>query len=141
MNRSHRAQSPSRPVAKQWGPEIPDDVRQALDRLRAFAPDVIVAGHGPVTDASAIDTTQQYLLRLENLARDAYAAGLTPLEAARRADLGTFRALLNTERLVGNLHRAYAEIRGGAPGSPVDLAAAIADMAAYGGGRLPECLA
>lgn len=112
-----------------------------LDRLRAYEPAVIVAGHGPVTDASAITATRRYLTWLDELARAAHAAGLSPLRAARQADLGPFAALLNPERLVGNLHRAYAELDGAAPGDPIDLAAAIADMAAYNDGRMPECLA
>ena len=113
----------------------------ALDRLRAYEPEMIVAGHGPVTDAAAIAVTEHYLTWLDELACDAHAAGLSPLEAARRADLSPFGRLLNPERLVGNLHRAYAELDGAQPGDPIDLAGAIADMASYSDGRLPECLA
>jgi cyclase len=113
----------------------------ALDRLRAFAPEVIVPGHGPVTDAGAIDNTERYLTWLADLARDAHTRGLSPLEAAKEADLGPFANLLDPERLAGNLHRAYAELDGALPGAPIDLGAAILDMAMYGGGALPECLA
>ncbi|MGH3493067.1 MAG: MBL fold metallo-hydrolase [Sciscionella sp.] len=113
----------------------------ALDRLRAFAPEVIMPGHGPVTTATAIQDTADYLTWLAELASEAHAAGLTPLEAARQADLTAFTHLLNPERVVGNLHRAYAEIDGAAPGAPLDLPAAIGDMAAYSNGRLPQCLA
>lgn len=112
----------------------------ALDALRRFEPLVIVAGHGEVTDASAIDEAARYLTWLGELAADAHGRGLPPLEAARRADLSEFAHLHNTERLAGNMHRAYAELDGAAPGAPLDLNAAIIDMVDYGGG-MPECLA
>jgi cyclase len=115
--------------------------RAALEQLRAFAPEVIVAGHGPVTDAGAIAATEDYLTWLAALARDGHARGLSPLEAAQQAELGPFAALRNPERLAGNLHRAYAELDGAIPGAPIELGPAIRDMAAYNGGGLPECLA
>lgn len=112
----------------------------ALDTLRGFDPLVIVPGHGPVADASAIDEAGRYLTWLGQLAADAHGRGLSPLEAARNADLGPFAGLHNTERLAGNMHRAYAELDGAAPGAALDLGAAIVDIADYGGG-MPECLA
>ena len=47
----------------------------------------------------------------------------------------------DAERIVGNLHRAYAELGGAEPGAPIDLAAALGDMVAYNGGRPLTCLA
>jgi cyclase len=113
----------------------------ALDRLRAFGPEVVVSGHGPVTGVDEIAATERYLTWLDSLARDAHARGLSPLEAARQADLGPFATLRNPERLAGNLHRAYAELDGALPGAAIDLGAAIRDMTIHNGGRLPECLA
>ena len=51
----------------------------------------------------------------------AKAAGLSPLQAARATDLGEFKDLLDSERIVGNLHRAYLELDGAERGAPVDL--------------------
>jgi len=112
----------------------------ALSALRDFDPSVIVAGHGQVADPSEIDATERYLTWLTQLAAEAHARGLSPLEAAQSADVGEFAQLHNAERLAGNLHRAYAELDGAEPGAPLDLAAAIVDIANYGGG-MPECLA
>ena len=67
--------------------------------------------------------------------------GLTPLEAARDADLGAFAELLDPERLVGNLHRAFAECDGAPPGAPIDVAAALLDMVTYNGGVPLRCMA
>lgn len=113
----------------------------ALGMLRALDPSVIVPGHGPVTDTSAIDEAERYLTWLTRTAADAHARGLSPLEAAREADLSEFAHLHNPERLPGNLHRAYAEIDGAAPGAALNLGAAILDIAGYGDGTMPECLA
>ena len=50
--------------------------------------------------------------------------------------MSAFSTWLDPERLVGNLHRAYAEITGGT----VDLQAAFGDMITFNGGPL-RCLA
>ncbi|MEW2131965.1 hypothetical protein [Streptomyces sp. NPDC005435] len=64
---------------------------------------------------------------------------VSPLEAALGADLGEYAELLDPERLVGNLHRAYAEDAGTAPGAAVDLGAACADMITFNDGRPLSC--
>ena len=72
-------------------------------------------------------------------ARAGKAAGLTPLQTARETDLGRYRKLLDAERIVGNLHRAYADLDGGPPGRPIDVLAAFADMVGYNGGQPLRC--
>ena len=113
----------------------------ALDRVRALGAQTIVPGHGGVCGPDSIDAVAGYLRLVQDLAADAHAAGASPLEAARQADLGPYADLLDAERIVGNLHRAYAELDGGAPGEPIDVVAAFADMVAYNGGRPLRCLA
>jgi cyclase len=107
--------------------------------VAAFGATAIVPGHGGVCDASALEGIARYLRFVQQTAATARAAGMTPLEAARSADLGEFGELLDHERLVGNLYRAYAELDGAPPGSPVDLAAAFADMVAFNGGQPLRC--
>jgi cyclase len=111
---------------------------RALERMRALRAAVVVPGHGPVGGPELIDETEAYLHRLRQLAQDGLRRGLSPLEAAREADLGGFSGLLDSERLVGNLHRAYAELTGLAPGARIDVAASFAEMVAFHGG-LPAC--
>ncbi|MFE7748963.1 MBL fold metallo-hydrolase [Streptomyces sp. NPDC057428] len=111
---------------------------KALGRLRAMEPAVVVPGHGPVGGPELIDATRAYLVRVRELAEDGLRRGLGPLRAAREADLGEFGGLLDPERLVGNLHRAYAELGGLAPGDRIDVAASFKEMVAYNGG-LPDC--
>jgi cyclase len=90
-----------------------------LERLRALGAETIVPGHGPVTDAACFAPIERYVRFVQDVAREAFAAGLTPLEAARRADLGEFAAWPESERLVANLHRAYAELAGEPDGAPI----------------------
>jgi cyclase len=112
----------------------------SLERLRALQPTVIVPGHGPVCGPDAIDTQVAYLRFVQEVARDGFDQGRSPLDSARRARLGPFESLTDRERLVGNLHRAYSELRGEPLGTPIDPAA-YRDMVEYNDGRLPRCLA
>ena len=112
----------------------------ATERLRSFPATTIVPGHGAVCGPSVLDRLEAYYRFVLRTAEEGRAAGLPPLEAARSADLGEFADLTDSERLVGNLHRAYHELAGAEPGSPFDLTAAIGDMLQYAGGPL-RCLA
>ncbi|MEU3298536.1 MBL fold metallo-hydrolase [Streptomyces sp. NPDC006678] len=112
---------------------------RALGLLRSLDAGTVVPGHGPVTDPSAYAATERYLLYVAELAETARAKGLTPLEAAQGADLGEFAALRESERLVANLHRAYAELDGLPEGSPLDIAAVFGDMTVMNGGVPVAC--
>jgi cyclase len=112
-----------------------------LDDIRALGAHTIVPGHGDVCGPEVIDRVADYLVFLQQVAKDGKTAGLSPLEAARQTDLGPFADLLDAERIVGNLYRAYAEVDGAAPGAPIDLLGALSDMVAYNGGRPLRCLA
>ncbi|MFD5566109.1 MBL fold metallo-hydrolase [Kitasatospora griseola] len=111
---------------------------RALDRLLALEPQIVVPGHGPVGGPEVLHATAAYLRWLRDLAEAGRRAGRSALETARAADLGPYATLVDAERLVGNLHRAYAELDGLAPGERLDVAASFREMAAYHGG-LPQC--
>ena len=96
---------------------------------------------GSVCTPAVFDVIERYLVFVRDLARRGVAADASPLEVARETDLGEFADLLDQERIVGNLHRAYAEIRGAARGAAIDVPAAFGDMVAYNGGRPLRCLA
>ncbi|GAA0405839.1 MBL fold metallo-hydrolase [Streptomyces luteireticuli] len=112
-----------------------DGSLRALELLRELDAEVVVPGHGQVTDPGVFDTVERYLRFVEGLAAAGRAAGRSPLEVAREADLGGFAELKESERLVGNLHRAYAD----AEGVPLDLPAVLRDMAEMNGGRPLAC--
>lgn len=98
---------------------------------------VIVPGHGRPCESSLIEVVTGYLRFVLAAARKGIDAGLSPLELARDIDLGGYASWLDSERIVGNLHRAYADL--GAPGHRVDVIAALTDMVAYNNGRPLSC--
>jgi cyclase len=112
----------------------------ALDRLRVLDPDVVVPGHGRVCGKEAIEKQAAYLRFVQDTARAGFDAGTPPLELALATDLGEFGALLDPERIVGNLYRAYSELRGEPLGAPIDPQAYL-DMITFNGGRPLRCLA
>ncbi|MCX4777359.1 MBL fold metallo-hydrolase [Streptomyces sp. NBC_01264] len=112
---------------------------RALELLRSLGAETVVPGHGPLTDPGAYEATERYLRYVAELAREGRAKGLTPLEAARRADLGEFGAWRESERLVANLHRAYAELAGEPEGVPLDILAVLRDMTVMNGGTPILC--
>jgi cyclase len=102
----------------------------------------IVPGHGAVFhDHGPLDDTLDYLRFVLDLAARAVAEEVPPLAAARDTDLGRFASWPDRERIVGNLHRACAELRGTPPGGPIDIVPALTNMVAYNGGRPLSCRA
>ena len=113
----------------------------AVERLKALQPETIVPGHGPVCGAEALDEQLAYFAFVQQVAADAHASGTRPLDAARQADLGRFGEWHDRERLVGNLHRAMAELDGLEPGGDLDILTALGEMVTYNGGQPLRCLA
>jgi cyclase len=110
--------------------------------LRPLAAATTVPGHGPVFhDAEPLEATLDYLRFVLDVAQRSREAGIAPLQAARDTELGRFAGWADAERIVGNLHRACAEMDGTPRGAPIDVLAALSDMVAYNGGRPLTCLA
>jgi cyclase len=109
---------------------------KALDWLAGFAAATVVPGHGSILPGSAfprvLEDHARYLRFVQDTARQARTDGLSPLEAAQRCDLGEFAAWSDRERIVLNLHRAYADV----DDTDVDLPVALADTITYNGGPL-----
>jgi cyclase len=113
----------------------------AIERLRELGASTVVAGHGPIGGPELYDATESYLRWIQRLARQGIEAGLSPLAVAGAADLGEYGELLDRERIVGNLHRAYSEARGESAGTKLDDLTIMLEMVTYNGGRIPTCLA
>ena len=114
---------------------------QAVKRLRELGAETIIPGHGSVCGPEVIDGIEDYLTFIENTAREAFKAGASPLDAARQTDLGQFADWHDSERLAGNLHRAYSELREEPAGTPLDLIPIVSDMVSLNGGQPVRCLA
>ena len=113
----------------------------ALDRVRALGAETIIPGHGPVAGPEVLDDVADYLRFVQQSAKAGYDAGASPLDVARDLDLGRFGEWTDTERIVGNLHRAYSELRGEPRGALIDTAAAFGEMLEYNGNQPLRCLA
>ena len=113
----------------------------ALDRLRELEAETIVPGHGSVCGPEVLDHMEGYLRFVQDMAKDAFESGITPLEAAQQTDLGRFSNWHDSERIAGNMHRAYSELRGESLGTVLDLGPIAADMVELNGGQPVRCLA
>jgi glyoxylase-like metal-dependent hydrolase (beta-lactamase superfamily II) len=114
--------------------------RAALARIRELEPEVLVPGHGPVRRGAEVtallDDLGEYAGFVDTVAREGHAAGRSPLETATAVTDNRFAAWQESERLVGNLHRAYSELDGDPIGTPLPLAAIWPDMVAFHGGPI-----
>ena len=94
---------------------------ETLERLRGLGAEVIVPGHGEVCGPEALDEVEGYLRMVQERARELYEAGVRdPLEGARQIELGRYGEWGESERIVGNLARAFSELRGEPPCHPID---------------------
>ena len=112
-----------------------------LGALGELAPALVIPGHGAPGGPGVLDETASYLKFVQDAAAKAHAAGMTPLKAAAELDLGRYAGLSDSERIVGNLHRAYAELDGRERGSLIDDAQCFTDMVALNGGAPLRCIA
>ena len=87
----------------------------ACDRILEIKPNVIVPGHGPLTDLKGVRAVQDYLAYIQSEARIRFDAGLSAMEAARDITLGAFSSWLDAERIAVNVHTLYAEFDPQAP--------------------------
>lgn len=90
-----------------------------------------------------IDDVLGYLRFVRDLSRGSHAAGAAPLDLARETDLGAYAHWTDTERIVGDLHRAYHDLTvdPAQRGAPIEFPAVLRDMVTYNGGRPLTCLA
>lgn len=114
--------------------------RDAVRRMRALAPEVLLPGHGPVCRGDEVgrvlDDLEEYVAWIEAVALESYAAGLTPLEAAQKHADGPYADRPEAERVVCNLHRAYVELTDHRPDHPLSIPALWPEMVALHGGPI-----
>ncbi len=115
-------------------------IKVLTEQIMPLGADLIVPGHGELCGSDAIEPIVAYLRLVEDVARQGLTDGAPPLDAARATDLGPYSAWTDSERLVGNLHRAYADLTGREFG-PLDALQALTDMVAFNGGQPLTCMA
>ena len=73
-------------------------------------PDVVVPGHGPVTDVEGVRRMRDYLVFVDAQARARHADGMPLEEAIRDIALGEFAGWIDRERLAVNVDSVYREL-------------------------------
>jgi len=109
----------------------------ACERIERLQPEVIVPGHGPLTDVKGALAVRDYLVHVRDRARECFDAGLSPVEAARTVPLGEFAAWGEAERIAVNVHTLYREWSGGKQGTanPLQLFGLMGELERAGARR------
>jgi glyoxylase-like metal-dependent hydrolase (beta-lactamase superfamily II) len=81
----------------------------ACEMIESLDADIIVPGHGPLTDARGVERVRKYLVYVHDEARKRFDAGLGALEAARSIALDDFAGWGDAERIAVNVATAYRE--------------------------------
>lgn len=90
----------------------PSSYLQALERLLKFELDVVVPGHGNLTDRTGIVRHIEYLRGLREAVEPLYHDGMGAEQAAMRLVQQDFGGLREKERLVVNVAAVYREFSG-----------------------------
>lgn len=91
-----------------WAGSLENWLR-ACDRMTALDPEVVVPGHGPVTDVGGIAEMRGYLAHVQDRIIAAVRAGLPWREAADRMDLDRYASWPQAERVVVTTYHAYRQ--------------------------------
>lgn len=81
----------------------------ACEKIVALDPEVVVPGHGPLTDTRGALAVRDYLVYIRDEARKRFDAGLSAREAALDIRLGDYSAWLDSERIAVNVITLYRE--------------------------------
>jgi cyclase len=84
----------------------------ACDRILALDVDVVVPGHGPVTDKAGVRRVKEYWEYLLAETRDRFEAGMSADEAARDIAFDAFSSWLDGERVAVNVDTIYRDLSG-----------------------------
>jgi len=89
--------------------------------------EIVVPGHGPITDRRGAAAVREYLAYLSAEARARYDAGMSAMEAARDIALSDYSSWGDAERIVVNVHTLFREFSGD-PSEP-EIAELFGEMA------------
>jgi glyoxylase-like metal-dependent hydrolase (beta-lactamase superfamily II) len=81
----------------------------ACEFIEALNPEVVVPGHGPITDASAVRNLRGYFEHLRGEARGRFDAGMSWKDAARDIPINDYAHWTDPERVVANVYSLYRE--------------------------------
>jgi glyoxylase-like metal-dependent hydrolase (beta-lactamase superfamily II) len=81
----------------------------ACDFMIALDPEIVVPGHGPITDVAAVKNLKGYFEHLRGEARGRFDAGMDWREAARDIPINQYAHWTDPERVVANVYSLYRE--------------------------------
>ena len=111
-----------------WAGPVANWIR-ACETIIAMDVDVIVPGHGPITDKAGVRRVADYLAYVDGEARKRFDAGLPMREAALDIALGDYSSWGDAERIAVNVDSLYREYRGDGKVTPViELFALMAEV-------------
>ncbi len=111
-----------------WAGPVANWIR-ACETIIAMDVDVIVPGHGPLTDKAGVRRVADYLAFVDREARARFDAGLSVREAALDIALGDYASWGDAERIAVNVDSLYREYRGDRQVTPViELFALMAEV-------------
>ncbi|HEY8155686.1 MAG TPA: MBL fold metallo-hydrolase [Myxococcota bacterium] len=112
-----------------WEGPVANWIR-ACQAIEAMDVDVVVPGHGPITDRGGARRVREYLAFVHEEARLRFDAGLSARDAAHDIDLGAWADWRDPERIAVNVDTVYRELRGGGErANPLELFGRMAELA------------
>jgi cyclase len=97
------------PIA--WAGPVSNWIR-ACDRILAMDVDVVVPGHGPIADKTAVRDMRGYLQFVSDEARKRYDKGMSARDAAFDIPLGRYATWADAERIVVTIRTLFEEFKG-----------------------------
>lgn len=85
---------------------------EALDKIEQLEPEVVVPGHGSVTDLRGVRATRDYLKYVYQQAKQRHDTGMDVEEAARDINFADYSSLGYAERIAINVAAVYRELDG-----------------------------
>ena len=101
----------------------------ACDRILGLEAEIIIPGHGPLTDTAGVTAVRDYLTFVDKECRERHASGQTATEVIAEIDLGSFKEWSEWERIAVNVHSIFREIEEDETiQSPIELFRKMADL-------------
>jgi glyoxylase-like metal-dependent hydrolase (beta-lactamase superfamily II) len=112
----------------------------ACDRILGWDVEIVVPGHGPITDKGGVRELRDYLSTLRDAARARYDAGLSWIEASEEIVADHFTHWLDRERVFINVNSLYREFDGNSrPPGVMKVYEAVAEWYWRNGHAHPGC--
>ncbi len=87
-----------------------ENVINAYKYMESLKPDIVIPGHDDITDAAQITKTRKYFEMAYKIAKRGYAKGLSPIEAAKEANIGEYANWHYPGQIMISLNVLYTEL-------------------------------